>query len=97
MRLTAKKIMTIEQARSQYARYLMLNLQQSQVNKNFLQTLMNTMQPYRPGRCPVQGFYMNASAATPLAFGDDWRLNPAESLIDSLQNLIGNDNVRLIY
>ncbi|MCW8963498.1 MAG: DNA polymerase III subunit alpha [Gammaproteobacteria bacterium] len=97
MRLTAKKIMTIEQARSQYARYLMLNLQQGQVNKNFLQTLMNTMQPYRPGRCPVQGFYMNDNATTPLPFGDDWRLNPAESLIDSLQNLIGNDNVRLIY
>jgi DNA polymerase-3 subunit alpha len=97
MRLTAKNIMTIDQARSYFARYLMLNLQQEQVNKAFLQDLMNLMQPYRPGRCPVQGYYMNNNASTPLPFGEDWRLTPAETLIDSLQGLVGADNVRLVY
>jgi DNA polymerase-3 subunit alpha len=97
MRLTAKQIMTLDQARSQYVRYLMLNLDQTQVNQRFLQTLKETMQPYLPGRCPVQGFYVNDKASTPVPFGDDWRLNPSESLISSLQDLIGEENVSLVY
>ena len=97
MRLTAKKMMTIDQARAYYARYLMLNLQQEKVDANFLKLLMETMSPYRPGRCPVQGYYVNANASTPVPFGDDWKLNPTDSLLDSLQTLVGDNNVRLIY
>ena len=89
--------MTIDQARGFYARYLMLSLDKDKVDKRFLKQLMDTMSPYRPGRCPVQGFYVNSSASTPVPFGDDWRLNPTDSLLTSLQSLIGDDNVRLIY
>jgi DNA polymerase-3 subunit alpha len=97
MRLTAKKMMTIDQARGFFARYLMLNLDQGKVNEQFLQLLMETMSPYRPGRCPVQGYYVNKTASTPVSFGEDWRLNPTDSLLTSLQTLVGDDNVRLIY
>jgi DNA polymerase-3 subunit alpha len=97
MRLTAKKMMTIDQARGYYARYLMLNLQQEKVDAQFLKLLMETMSPYRPGRCPVKGYYVNANASTPVPFGDDWKLNPTDSLLDSLQILVGDNNVRLIY
>ncbi len=97
MRLTAKKMMTIDQARGFYARYLMLNLDKDRVDKRFLKQLMDTMSPYRPGRCPVQGYYVNASASTPVPFGDDWRLNPTDSLLSSLESLVGDGNVRLIY
>lgn len=97
LRLTAKHIMTLEQAREHYAHYLMLSLHKDKVDKSFFQAMGKTLKPHCPGRCPIQVYYRNAQASTPLPFGDKWRLSPSESLVDSLRQLIGEGNVRLVY
>lgn len=97
MRLTAKHIMTLDQARERYAHYLMLSLHKDKVNESFLQTIGKILKPYCPGRCPIQVYYQNAQASTPLPFGDKWCLTPTETLMQALRELIGEDNVRLVY
>jgi len=89
--------MTLDQAREHYARYLMLSLEKDKVNQSFLQTLMGVLKPYCPGRCPVQSYYVKSDATSPLPFGDDWRLTPTEGLMEALRELVGDDNVRLVY
>ena len=97
MRLTAKHIMTLDQARERYAHYLMLSLHEDNIDESFLQTIGKTLKPYCPGRCPIQVYYQNSQASTPLPFGDKWCLTPTETLMQALRELVGEDNVRLVY
>ena len=53
--------------------------------------------PYREGRCPLVVEYHNSKAKVELSFGDAWRIRPDEQLLDSLRQLIGNENVEIVY
>ncbi|TNF92541.1 MAG: DNA polymerase III subunit alpha [Gammaproteobacteria bacterium] len=97
MRLTAKQVMPLDQAREQYARYLMVSFAAEQASRSFMQSLLDSIKPFCPGRCPVKIYYHNANASTALQLGEEWQLSPSEPLIQSLKHLVGEDNVRLVY
>ena len=49
------------------------------------------------GACPLTLDYTGSSAKALLQFGEDWRIEPADSLIQALRDQFGRDNVFLHY
>ena len=49
------------------------------------------------GACPVTVDYSGEQARALLQFGDAWRIDPADTLIQALRDQFGRDNVFLHY
>ena len=62
-RLTAKRVIDIDQAREQYARRLVLRWPED-ADGNFLKTLEQTLRPFRGGRCAVAIRYQRFCSAS---------------------------------
>ena len=41
--------------------------------------------------------YNSGSESTLLMLGEDWRVQPSEELLSRLRNMLGEDDVRLVY
>ncbi len=95
-RLTAKRVMDIDQARAQYARRLLVRWP-SNTDAHFVKTLEQTLRPFRGGRCAVAIRYHNAQARADLVLSEEWCVKPTRELTDKLCQLCGQDGVRLLY
>ena len=49
------------------------------------------------GACPVTMEYTGSDAKAMLQFGETWRIDPADGLIQALRDQFGRDNVFLQY
>ena len=96
-RIRATKAMSFDEARSIYARGIVLKLMIDQVNDKSLQSLYEVLNSYRDGTCPVFISYNNDEAATKLALGDKWQVFPKEELLNKLREQFGIDRVSLVY
>ncbi len=97
LRLNCKELYDLAQAREQFAKRLVLRFDHSRAAEGLLDELSHRLAPYREGRCPLVVEYCNHAAKVELAFGDAWRIRPDEQLLDSLRQLIGNENVEIVY
>ena len=53
--------------------------------------------PYREGSCDVSVRYIGSSASARLSLGPEWAVRPSRELRDKLTELLGTNNVRLLY
>ncbi|MET0985376.1 MAG: DNA polymerase III subunit alpha [Steroidobacteraceae bacterium] len=95
-RLTAKRVLDIEQAREQHGRRLLLRWPQ-QPERNLVRTLEQTLKPFRGGRCAVAIRYRSSDARADVMLSDEWCVKPTRELTERLARLFGNDGVRLLY
>jgi len=96
LRLRARRVMSLEEARTGLAESLRLKLNHQQLRPEALTQLANLFQQYR-GACPVTLDYTGQEARAVLQLGEDWRIDPADALIQSLRDQFGRDNVFLQY
>jgi DNA polymerase-3 subunit alpha len=99
-RLTAKKILDVDQAREQYARNLVLRWPARARNgdgSRFLALLEQALRPSQGGRCAVAIRYATGDAAAILQFGEQWRVRPSRELIERLGTLVGREGIELYY
>ena len=96
MRLRAKRVMSLEEARTGLAESLRLRLQTAALKGDGLRRLGELCRRH-PGVCPITLEYTGADAKALLQFGEDWRIDPADSLIQALRDQFGRDNVFLNY
>ena len=97
LRLNARQLWDIEQARGQFAHCIALDISPEQAANGFLASLAEALKAHRPGPCPIRVQYRNATASAPLWLGDDWRVLPADTLLSRLRQLAGESNVALEY
>ena len=97
LRLTAERIMDIDSARADYARRLVLKLTEQQFGNGLLDELAGALAPYREGKCRIMVDYTRIGARAELNFGEEWRVKPAEPLLQQLRHLLGEQQVRLEY
>ncbi|VAW86040.1 DNA polymerase III alpha subunit [hydrothermal vent metagenome] len=97
LRLNCKELYDLAQAREQFAKRLVLRFDHVRAADDLLDELSHRLAPYREGRCPLVVDYHNSEAKVELGFGDAWRIRPDEQLLDSLRQLIGNENVEIVY
>ena len=96
LRLRAKRVMSLEEARTGLADSLRLKVASSTLQGDRLRWLAELCGRYR-GACPISVEYSGEQAKAQLQFGDDWRIEPADGLIQALRDQFGRDNVFLHY
>ncbi len=93
--ITADKLLSMEQARENFARCLMLDwdsVHSVEQGRDFVHKLQEIMQPFSGGQCMVVANYLASSAKASVQLGDAWRVHPTDELITRLQKLIGRDD-----
>ncbi|MFI8479707.1 DNA polymerase III subunit alpha [Pseudomonas sp. NPDC078700] len=96
LRLRAKRVMSLEEARTGLADSLRLKIASDALKGDKLRWLADLCSRHR-GVCPITMDYSSTDAKALLQFGEGWRINPADSLIQALRDQFGKDNVFLHY
>ena len=96
LRLRVKRVMSMEDARTNLAESLRLKLQTQDLKGDQLRWLGDLLKRHR-GACPITMEYTSPDAKTLLQFGETWRIDPADALIQALRDQFGRDNVFLQY
>jgi DNA polymerase-3 subunit alpha len=98
MRLNVERVLDLDGARAEYARRLVLRLDQRRCEAGLLHQLASVLAEHRAeGRCAVWVEYAGPDAWVELAFGQNWRVKPSEALLDRLRDLAGPEAVQLRY
>ncbi|MCG7901834.1 MAG: DNA polymerase III subunit alpha [Candidatus Thiodiazotropha lotti] len=96
--IRADNLLTIEQARSHYARMLNIHMRTDQLEPGLLcESLEQTLSPYLGGTTGVRLHYRNAEASGDIQLGKDWRVNPTDELLKRLEQLFGVGSVSVGY
>lgn len=96
LRLRVKRVMSMEDARTNLAESLRLKLQTQDLKGDQLRWLGELFTRHR-GACPITMEYVRPDAKAVLQFGEGWRIDPADALIQALRDQFGKDNVFLQY
>ena len=96
LRLRAKRVMGLEEARTSLAQSLRLNVSVTDLSRDSLARLKALLLQYK-GACPLTLQYTGASATALLEFSEQWKIEPTDDLIQALRDLFGKDNVFLHY
>ena len=76
---------------------MVLRLSPNGQGEALLMKLHDVLLPYREGHCDVAVQYFGDSAAARLTLGPEWSVRPSRELRDKLTELLGSNNVRLLY
>jgi len=97
LRMRAQTIQSLEQARTKFAKGLLLRLPAEQVLPEKLRQLEKILLPHCGGACPVYIDYIQASKKTQILMGEKWKVTPRDALVDELCLLLGEDAVSVGY
>jgi len=97
LKMNAREIMSIDQARERFASKLRLKVNAAQISDDFQVNLKAALQPAMGGLCPVFIEYKNQQAQAELSLGRAWSVTPSDDLLFSLQRLLGKENVMLHF
>lgn len=97
LKMTARDVMDIDEAREKYARGLAISLTDRQIDDQLLNRLRQSLEPYRSGTIPVYLYYQREDARARLRFGAAWRVSPSDRLLNELRLLIGTEQVELEF
>ena len=95
--LNAKNVLPIDRVIESRARSLVLNVAPNGQGEALLVKLHDLLLPYREGSCDVSIRYTGDNAAARLCLGPEWTVRPSRELRDKLAELLGSNNVRLLY
>ncbi|WP_213993209.1 DNA polymerase III subunit alpha [Sodalis sp. dw_96] len=97
LKMTARELMDISEAREKYARGLAISLTDRQIDDQLLNRLRLSLEPHRSGTIPVHLYYQREDARARLRFGATWRVTPTDRLLNDLRTLVGNEQVELEF
>jgi DNA polymerase-3 subunit alpha len=95
--INAKSVLHIDRVIESKARSLVLSLAPNGQGEALLVKLHDLLLPFREGTCDVSVRYIGDSASARLSLGPEWAVRPSRELRDKLTELLGNNNVRLLY
>ncbi|QGZ32012.1 DNA polymerase III subunit alpha [Stutzerimonas stutzeri] len=96
LRLRAKRVMSLEEARTGLAESLRVKVASDALKGDRVRWLADVCGRHR-GACPITLEYTGSDARALLQFGESWRIDPADNLIQALRDQFGRDNVFLQY
>lgn len=97
LKLRVDRVMSLVDARQQYASQLVLNVHAEQFKNGFLSELKGLLMPYQGGACPVSLRYCRDDAETTIALGEGWQLRPEDEVLQELSHFLGKEKVMLEY
>ena len=93
MRIVAETIYDLAGARRKWARALELACNGGSSAERLLQLI----EPFRSGTCPVTINYRNTTAGGDIQLGDAWRVNLDDHLLGGLREWLQPENVEVVY
>ncbi|MGB1272155.1 MAG: OB-fold nucleic acid binding domain-containing protein, partial [Endozoicomonas sp.] len=96
LKVRAKKVMKLVDARSYYARQLVLEVKSDQVDASFSGRL-SALLSGQPGQLPVRVDFAKEDALASLALGEQWRVSPSDELVLELRQWLGKKAARVEY
>lgn len=97
LRMRARKIYTLDQARASFAKCLIINLEKRSVDNELVACLTQALIPYKGGNCPIQILYQKNNANAQLQLGKNWAIYPRQELLNTLNQEYGQEAVALEY
>lgn len=97
LKMTAREVMDISQARERWSSSLQLVLEKQQTDEQFWNAFIDQLEPYRNGTCPVTIHYIGEHEQGTYQLGTDWRVTPTDDLLEGLTGLLGHQQVSLAY
>ncbi len=95
--VNCKNVLLIDSVIESRAKGLLLCIAPNGQGKQLLSKLHDLLLPYRDGGCDVAIQYVGNSAAARLSLGPEWSVRPSRELREKLAELLGTNNVRLLY
>jgi DNA polymerase III subunit alpha len=101
-KISATKIMNIDQAREAYAKYLAIDInvkgeESSAGDSENIDKLVGILKPYQGGHCSVCVSYQRDGAKALLPLGKEWKVKPTDELLTDLRDVFGKENVKMCY
>ncbi|MFA5676802.1 MAG: DNA polymerase III subunit alpha [Pseudomonas sp.] len=96
MRVRAKRVMILEEARTSLLDSVRINLDTRRHDPACLGQLAAVLQQYK-GECAVTIELQRPDAQAMLRLGEDWRVEPADELVQTLRDQLGKGCVSLHY
>ncbi|RBP50935.1 DNA polymerase III subunit alpha [Arenicella xantha] len=97
IRLSAEELFDIEQARSNLARHMQIHIRSDQLHGNVVKDLRQILEPQEEGQCGVGFQYQTETGVCQLDVAHGWRVIPNKVMLERLESLVGQKNIRLIY
>jgi DNA polymerase-3 subunit alpha len=95
--VNVKNVLHIDRVIESRAKSLVLSFAANVHGESLLAQLHDLLLPFREGSCDVSVRYIGDNAAARLSLGPEWAVRPSRELRDKLVELLGNNNVRLLY
>jgi DNA polymerase-3 subunit alpha len=95
--VNVKTVTQIDRVIESRAKTMVLNLAPNGQGEALLIKLHDLLLPYREGSCDVSVQYIGDQASARLSLGPEWAVRPSRELRDKLRELLGNQNVRMLY
>ena len=96
LKVRAKRAMNLIDARSFYARKMLIDLSSDQVARDFTDRLSGLLQQH-PGRLPVQINYSREDASASIQLGEQWNVSPSDELVAAVRQWLGKNSTRVEY
>ncbi|WP_415885823.1 DNA polymerase III subunit alpha [Neptuniibacter sp. QD37_6] len=98
IKVRVSKVLTIPQARAQYAEGIQVKCNESQLAGRRLKELQELLNSYKgKGSLPVQLRYSRPDAEATITLGDNWQVQANDDLLIALMERFGSDAVSLTY
>jgi DNA polymerase-3 subunit alpha len=97
LKMRAKTVMGLAQARLKYARQLVLKLGQGDFSTNFSHSFHKLVGQVRGRGCKVKVEYTGRGASASVYLGDEWKIPPNDENLQRLREFYGEDRVYLQY
>jgi len=98
IRLSADELFDLEQARTQLARHMQIQLIQEEINPQLVQDLKCVLVPSQEGLCSVRFSYQTVGATVEdFDMEQELRVVPDKIMLEQLESIVGHANIRVIY
>ncbi len=97
IRLSADELFDIEQARSNLARHMQIQISSDQLTSGVVSDLKQILAPSEEGQCGVGFQYRSPMGMCQLDVAHNWRIIPNKIMLEKLEAIVGQANIRLIY
>ncbi|MDF2939699.1 MAG: dnaE [Gammaproteobacteria bacterium] len=95
LRVAAREVLTLEEARAKWVKSLSLRLNRDQAEQGLLNHLNHLLKQY-PGNCPVQFIYRTEEGEV-LLRSNKIMVRLEDSVLGELKRLLGEDNSELLF
>ncbi|MFZ7157298.1 OB-fold nucleic acid binding domain-containing protein, partial [Avibacterium avium] len=97
LKMSVRELMTLDEARSRYAKSLAICLTQEQLSPHFIKQFKETLSPYSGGALPINIYYQSPQGRALVKLGVQWSVNPSDELINTLVEMLGESAVEIEF